>query len=218
MKFIDKLKTLTPFSYMWFLKRNIGEAKTILDLGCEDGRLLELLSFGEKWQVTGVDIYKENVEKASRRNIFVKVIKGDVVEVSKKFVKLRKKFDVVFCSQVIEHIERKKGEQLFDLVDKLARKRIVIGTPKGFMNQPHVFLGNNPHMHHKSGWTIEDFKNHGYKVYGIGFWPIWKEEGLARIDNKLLFLTMTILGYIFSPIVYYFPTLGAGILGIKQKV
>lgn len=216
MTFLDKLKITLPFSYMKILRDGIGETKTILDLGCEDGRLLDLLSDGKNWKVTGVDIFQNNVNAASKRKIYVKAIKGDIVEISKKLIKERAKFDVVFCSQVIEHIDRKKGEELLSLVDKLARKKIIMGTPRGFMEQPHAFLGDNPHQVHKSGWSEDDFRKRGYKVYGIGFGPVWSEEGLGRTYSKPVAFFASIISYVFSPIVYYFPFLAAGILCFKK--
>ncbi len=216
MNLFDKLKIITPFSYMWLLRHNIGEAKTILDLGCEDGRLLQLLSQGKKWKITGVDIYKKNTKLAAKKKIFIKVITGDVVKVAKKLIRQKQKFDVVFCSQVIEHIKRKEGEKLLSLVDHLARKRIVMGTPRGFMEQPGVFLGDNPHMVHKSGWAEEDFRERGYKIYGIGFGPIWSETGIGRNNGLINLFFSNILSYIFSPFVYYLPIFAAGILCIKK--
>ncbi len=216
MSLFDKLKITLPFSYMKLLRDGIGEGETILDLGCEDGRLLDLLSEGKDWKITGVDIFQKNVRKAAKRKIFVKVVKGDVVEISKKLIKQKAKFDVVFCSQVIEHINRKKGEELLSIVDKLARKKIIMGTPRGFMEQPHAFLGDNPHQVHKSGWTEVDFKKRGYKVYGIGFGPVWSEAGLGRAYSKPVAFLASIISYIFSPVVYFFPFLAAGILCFKE--
>lgn len=216
MKLIDKLKITTPFSYMWLLRVSVDHPQTILDLGCEDGRLLELLSDGKKWKVTGVDIFQTNVKVASKRKIFVEAIRGDIVEVCKRLIKKRKKYDVVFCSQVIEHLERKHGEELLYLVDKLAKKKIVMGTPRGFMEQPEVFLGDNPHQVHKSGWTEDDFRKRGYKVYGVGFGPIWSEEGLGRSYNKLILSFAYIISFILSPLVYYLPSFAAGMLCIKE--
>lgn len=216
MTFFDKLKITLPFSYMKLLRDFVGEAKTILDLGCEDGRLLTLLSDGKDWKVTGVDIFQKNVNRTAKRKIYVKAIKGDIVEISKKLIREKKKFDVVFCSQVIEHIDRKKGEEFLGLVDKLAKEKIIIGTPRGFMEQPHAFLGDNPHQVHKSGWSEDDFRRRGYKVYGIGFGPVWSEEGLGRTYSKPVAVLASIISYVFSPIVYYFPFLAAGILCTKE--
>lgn len=216
MKLIDKLKITIPFSYMWLLKKSVGDPKTILDLGCEDGRLLELLSDGRDWKITGVDLFQKNVKRASQRKIFVEVIRGDIVKVAQDLIKKRKKYDIVFCSQVIEHIDRRDGEELLHLVDKLARDKVVMGTPRGFMEQPEAFLGDNPHQVHKSGWTEDDFKKRGYKVYGVGFGPIWSEEGLGRSYNKFTLSLAYVISFILSPIVYFVPSLAAGMLCIKR--
>lgn len=216
MKLIDKLKITIPFSYMWLLRISIGEVETILDLGCGDGSLMELIATDKNWQVTGVDLFSKNIKAVSKRKPFIKAIKGDVVWAVKKLIKQKQKFDVVFCSQVIEHIDRHEGEELLSLVEKISKKKIIFGTPRGFMEQPEIFLGDNPHQVHKSGWDEIDFKKRGYKVYGVGFGPIWSEEGLARKYNKPTVLLASLTSFILSPIVYIFPFLAAGILCIKD--
>lgn len=205
-----------PFSYMWILKKSIGETRTILDLGCGDGSLMSLLSKGEPWQITGVDIFDKSVKKATKSGVYKKAIRGDLIRVMEKMINKRQKFDVVFCSQVIEHITKSKGEKLLKLVDNLSKKRIVMGTPRGFMEQPEIFLGDNPYQVHRSGWSEKEFKDKGYQVYGVGFKPVWSEEGIGRSRNKLIIAGSTIIGFLFAPIVYFMPKLAAGILCIKE--
>lgn len=217
MKFIDRLKITIPFSYMWLLRQSLGNPKTILDLGCGDGNLMELLSEGKSWKVTGVDIHTKNVKVASQRSLFTKVFKEDIIKFVKKQVLKKKKYDVVFCSQVIEHIDRKEGEELLTLVDSIARQRVIIGTPREFMEQPHTYLGDNPHQVHKSGWLEEDFRKSGYKVFGIGFSPLWSETGLIRINNNRVLTSFFLaISFLLSPIVYFIPKIAAGILCIKD--
>lgn len=216
MKLLDNLKLKLPFSYMWLLKSSIGDAKTILDLGCGDGTLMELLSEGEKWQITGIDIYKKDIEVARKRNVYHKLIKGDILKnISNN--NLRTKYDVVFFSQVIEHVTRSQGEKILKEIEKLARKRIIVGTPRGFMEQPHEFLDGNPHQVHKSGWSIEDFTSRGYQVHGVGFFLIWSYEGLGRNANIIRLVISNIISYLTAPVVYFFPTLAAGMIAIKNK-
>lgn len=117
---------------------------------------------------------------------------------------------------MIEHLERKKGERLLDLAEKITRKRIVFGTPRNFMNQPEVFIKDNPYQHHKSGWSIYDFRSRGFEVHGIGFFPVWAEKGIGRINNKLVSALATSVAFLFSPLVYFVPHLGAGLLCIKK--
>lgn len=216
MRILDRLKIITPFSYMWILRHHIGNPKTILDLGCGDGSLMAVLSQWENWQITGVDIYANSLKRAKDRRIYQKLIKGDVLISVMSLTKSSKKYDVVFFSQVIEHIPKNKGEKVLNEIEKLAVNRVIVGTPKGFMEQPQEFLGGNPHQIHESGWNTEDFRSRGYKVFGIGFVPIWSEFGLARTKNKLLFTFYTLISYLLSPLIYFFPRLGAGLLCIKE--
>lgn len=202
---------------MWLLRQSLGNPKTILDLGCGDGNLMELLADGKRWEVTGVDLYGKNVKIASKRSIFIKVFRADLIKFVKKQIKKKKKYDVVFCSQVIEHLDRKRGEELLALIDSIARQRVIMGTPREFMEQPHGYLGDNPHQVHKSGWLEEDFRKRGYKVFGIGFSPLWSEAGLIRINNNRVLISFYFaLSFLLSPIVYFIPKIAAGILCIKD--
>ncbi len=216
MKILDQLKIIIPFSYMWILRKNIGNPKTILDLGCAEGGLMAVLCQGKSWQITGVDIFSDSLKEAKKRNIYQELIKGDILEVVRKLQKKKKKYDVVFFSQVIEHISKDKGEKVLKILEKLAKQKIIVGTPRGFMNQPEEFLGSNPHQVHESGWTEEDFISRGYKVFGVGLMPVWSEDGFARTKSKLFLIILTLIAYFASPIVYFFPKLGAGIICIKE--
>lgn len=205
-----------PFSYMWLLKKLCGTPRSVLDVGCGDGELMSVIA-DKNWKITGIDIYADSVKKAKKRGIYQEVIKGDLNKVCEKLISEKKKYDLVFSSQVIEHITKKEGEKMLDLFEKLARKRIYVGTPRGFMNQPEIFLKGNPYQVHKSGWSIEDFTKRGYKVRGVGFYPSWSENGLARSKNRLVALFFTAVSYIFSPIVYVLPLLASGMMSVKEK-
>ena len=217
MKLIARLAITIPFSYMWLLRQSLGNPKTILDLGCGNGSLMELLGNEKKWKITGVDLFLGNVKTASKKKLFTEVFKDDIVKFVKKQIKNKKKYDVVFCSQVIEHIDRKRGEELLSLIESIARQRIIVGTPREFMEQSPSYLGVNPHQVHKSGWSEEDFRGRGYKVYGVGFSPFWSEEGLIRKKhNRAETAFYFVVSFLFSPVVYFIPKIAAGILCIKD--
>lgn len=200
---------------MWILKKIAGNPKTVLDIGCGDGEIMSIIG-DKKWKVTGIDIYADSLQQAKATGMYKELIKGDLIKECEKLIHQKKKYDLVFCSQVIEHITKKEGKTLLDLADKLAKKKIYFGTPLGFMHQPHIFIKGNPHQHHKSGWELEDFQKKGYTVHGVGFRPIWSESGLARTENKFFELILTIIGFLSSPFVYYFPKTAAGILATKE--
>ena len=204
-----------PFSYMWTLKKIAGNPKTVLDIGCGDGEIMRIIG-DKKWKITGVDIYSDSLKQAKATRMYNELIKGDLIKVCNQLVKKKSKYDLVFCSQVIEHITKKDGEMLLDLAEKLGKKRIYFGTPLGFMHQPHVFYKGNPHQEHQSGWELEEFTSRGFTIHGVGFKPIWSESGLGRTENKFFELILTAIGYVVSPFVYYFPKTAAGILATKD--
>lgn len=205
-----------PFSYMWCLKYLSDSPKTVLDIGCGGGDLMKEIA-DSSWQVTGIDIYEKDLSKAKRKKIYKKLIKGDVVKVCEKLVRQKDKFDLVFCSQLIEHISKKDGKKLLRLSEKLAEMRIYFGTPRGFMNQPEVFVKGSPYQVHKSGWSLSDFRDLGYKVYGVGFQPIWGESGLARSKNVYFANFWTAIGFLLSPLCFIFPEISSGIMAVKLK-
>ena len=215
--FLSKITIHIPFSYLWIYKKSVGNPITFLDVGCGDGLLMQRLSKGENWAIDGIDIYNSSVKLAREKGIYKNLIVGDVVKSCEKLIKSKKKYDTVFCSQLIEHITKSDGQKLIALMDKIAIKRVVVATPIGFMNQPEVFIKGNPHQHHKSGWSVDEMKNHGYKVNGLGFKFSWSECGIGRNSNSLVVLVSVVIAYIMSPFVYFVPQLAAGMMCIKTK-
>lgn len=206
-----------PFSYLWVFKNSIGANKSILDLGCGEGAFMKILSDGENWDVTGVEIFRDSVREAKKSGVYKNVLQGDIEAVMKDLICRKKKFDVVFCSHVIEHLPKSKGTKLLKLIDQLALKRAVIGTPHGFMEQiEEELVENNPHQAHLSGWTEYDFNKFKYRVHGVGFKLFWSDKGLARSTNTFISLLFRTISLILSPLVYYIPKLGVGLVAVKS--
>jgi hypothetical protein len=74
-----------------------------------------------------------------------------------------KSVDVIFLVDVIEHLEKEKGEILLERSIKIAREQINIFTPYGFIEQEHDSDKDAWGLHgakwqkHLSGWMPEDF-------------------------------------------------------------
>ena len=205
----------TPFSYYWIIKRIIGDnVETILDLGCGDGTLMESLLDGEDWEITGVELHQETYKKAKQKGIYKDVYNTDVVNLNRKIKS--KKYDVVFSSQILEHLSKRNGRKALEVWERLASKKLIITTPVGFVEFDPIEKkeDNNPLQKHLSGWEPEELRQLGFKVYGQGLKLIYGKHGLARL-NPPLFLLWSALGLIFSPLVYFFPRLGTYMFAAK---
>ena len=69
---------------------------------------------------------------------------------------------------VIEHLEKTDGLRLLDQMETIARKKVIIFTPNGFLEQK-PFDGNE-WQRHVSGWEIDEMRQMGFDIIGINGW------------------------------------------------
>lgn len=144
----------------------VPEKISILEIGCADGFMGEYLIKKKGCRVTGVEIDKEAAEKAQNRGL--KMIVGDIEkeEVLKALAK-EKKFQVILCTSVIEHLKNPK-EALKKWRGFLEEKGfLLISAPNiaHFSGRLKIFLGKFPcqnygifdenHLHY---FTIDSFR------------------------------------------------------------
>ena len=126
----------------------------VLDAGCGKGWAWRY--FAQNNSVTyavAVDIWLEGLKEVKKHNLYHDYVLADV-----RFLPFRDNcFDTVLLLQVIEHLPRAEGEALLARLERIA-SIIVVGTPVGFLRQPH----------HLSGWDPKDFTDRGYVVTGYG--------------------------------------------------
>jgi hypothetical protein len=94
-------------------------------------------------------------------------------------------FDVVVALDVIEHLGQADGELLINEMWRVARKRIVITTINGFLQQSEY--DNNPYQVHKSGWNVPTLREIGFHVMGLRGLKLLRGERATPRIRPLLF-------------------------------
>ncbi len=209
-----------PFSYYWILKRLVnGNLRSTLDVGCGDGTVLAKIKTTDKDEVYGIDIDNRSLVKAKTLDLYTKLLKIDLEKVGLKPLQNRR-FDLVFCNQLIEHLDKHFGESLIKEMESLANKAVVITTPNGFI--PYCPIEsyknkNDKYQQHKSGWGVQDFQNKGYQVYGQGWRLVYSDKSFVRRLPEVLQLMFYVISYLLSPIFYFFPSLSHNLIAVKYK-
>lgn len=163
------LRPLHEF-YPRLLDRASGNAESLLDVGCGSRSPAFLATRRMRYSV-GIDGFESAIERSRAAGIHNRYIRCDLADLEK--VVAPKSFDVVVCSDVIEHVTKDDGFRLMAAMERVAKKRVIIGTPNGFMPQDGSFEGNCL-QEHVSGWRIWDFEDRGYQLCGFGGWKPMK--------------------------------------------
>lgn len=192
------------------LEKAVGKNKSLLDVGC--GSNSPIQSFSQKLNCVGVDAFSPSIKKSKNLKIHNQYHQMDVLDIGKKFKS--NSFDCVLASDLIEHLTKEEGYKLIEMMEKIAKNKVIIFTPNGFLAQREY--DNNPWQVHKSGWSVKEMKERGYKVIGINGWkPLRREYASLRFWPNYFWL-------IISDITQFFvrnkPIKAFQILCIKTKV
>ncbi len=200
---LDRIQYRLPWTYPSEIKKLIPQNSSILDVGCGDGHLAQWINYRGEYKIVGIDINKEDLEIAKKRvTENNKLIFEDLLLVDlTKRIPFNKKFDVVLCSQVIEHLKKEKALELIERMEKLAKKRIIVATINGFFQFNTRVAGE--HDIHLSGWSPKEFTIRGYKVQGSGLRVIYKPGALKDITPNFLHPLLFLISYLATPLLRF---------------
>lgn len=143
-----------------------SEAKTVLDLGCGEGRLLKmLLREGQFTRIVGADVSFQTLQVASRR-LYLKEMtpkQKERIELVQSALTYRDRrfvgFDAAALIEVIEHLDLERLPALERAVFEFARpKTVVVTTPNREYNA-HYNMAEDKlrHRDHRFEWTRQEF-------------------------------------------------------------
>ncbi len=161
------------------LKNELKDCQTVLDLGCGPDSPLKYCK-NIKYSV-GVEGFEPYLEKSKSNNIHSEYISKNIMELDFP----ENSFDAVIMIEVLEHLPENVGYEIVKKMEKWAKKKIIISSPNGFINQKEV--DNNPLQKHLSGWDYKKMEKLGFKCYGLaGFKFLRQEVQNDTMSNNLL--------------------------------
>ncbi|PKM92362.1 MAG: SAM-dependent methyltransferase [Euryarchaeota archaeon HGW-Euryarchaeota-1] len=152
------------------LEKELEGCESFLDLAC--GINTPIQNYSKKYYSVGVDLFEPSVEGSKQKGLHTEYCIMSVLDIDKKFKE--NSFDCVVALDLIEHLEKKEGLKLMSMMEKIAKKKVIIFTPNGFLPQGEHF--ENVWQIHKSGWNVEEMQEKGYDVIGINGWKPLRGE------------------------------------------
>ncbi|TND08095.1 MAG: hypothetical protein FD123_2649 [Bacteroidetes bacterium] len=195
--------------YARMLEKECEGYKTLLDVGC--GSDSPVKRFSKRMEkVTGIDAFQPSIDRSRAAGIHHEYKLMNVMDMTKEFPE--KSFDVVIASDLIEHLEKEDGMRLLEMMEKLARKKVIIFTPNGFLEQREY--DGNKYQVHLSGWDVEEMQKLGYRVNGINGWkPLRGEFAVVKWWPKVLWGRVSLMT---QNLTYERPKKAFAILCVKE--
>ena len=166
-------------------------ARTVLDLGCGEGKLLrELLQDRQFEQVVGMDVSIRSLEMAQKRLKLdrlpdrqaerLKLVHGSLIYRDKRL----EGFDAAAVVEVIEHLDLPRLSALERVLFEFARPQtVVLTTPNREYNVMWETLpaGQFRHADHRFEWSRKEFQDWANRVgvqhgYSVRFLPVGPED------------------------------------------
>lgn len=192
------------------LRKEIKKGDKVLDLGCGPQSPLKMLKENPDLELysVGVDIFRPYIE----RNINIEKIHTEIIEENILNINFPdNSFDCAIMIDVIEHIEKENFHNFLPKLGKIAKKIIII-TPNNFVEQDTY--DENVYQKHVSGWTVKEFKDSGFRCFGLsGLKSLRKELWVPKIKPAIL---GNFIADMTQPIVYRNPKLAYHIIAIKK--
>ena len=212
-----------PFGNLWrsffanydcqferFLNEEIkNQCNSVLDIGCGFNSPVQHLKPRPKY-IVGVDTFEPVIEQSRARHFHDEYVETDVLKIDKYFQP--NSFDCVLASDLIEHLPAEDGYKLIGIMEKIARKKVIVYTPNGFLEQEEVY--GNPFQRHLSGWSAQQMSNLGFRVMGIqGLKPLRGEMAKIKYWPARFWLAISLLS---QPFVVNRPQIAFRILCVKD--
>lgn len=149
----------------------VGSCASLLDIGC--GHASPVQRFSRRLERTvGVDLFTPYLERSRAASIHSEYHDVDALDVERRFG--ARAFDCVLALDLIEHMDKPRGLELLDTMERVARRKVIVFTPNGFV--PQSAYDGNPYQAHRSGWWPAEMRERGFRLWGVNGWKALRGE------------------------------------------
>ncbi len=153
-------------TYVSILEREVvGTCQSLLDVGCGASSPIRHFAARLGYSV-GVDAFEASLAASQAARIHHAYKRVDVLQIGRSFPS--KSFDCVVALDLIEHLQKADGLELIAMMEGIARKKVIVFTPNGFLPQPPY--DGNKFQEHLSGWEVAEMEALGFRVVGVNGW------------------------------------------------
>lgn len=182
-----------------------SEAKTVLDLGCGEGKLIKrLLPVQQVEKIIGVDVSYRTLETAhdrlkveflpERQRNKLKLLHGSLIYQDSRL----KNFDIATVVEVIEHLELAQLEMFEkNLFFHMRPKAVILTTPNKDYNVLFETLpaGKFRHPDHRFEWTRAEFSTWATQIcsmynYEVQLLPVGEEHSIYGAPSQMALFTI----------------------------
>jgi hypothetical protein len=182
------------------LSKEIDNDWTILDAGC--GRTSALQGVNKGSYSVGLDFYKPYLIKIRGLSAHNACVLGDVRALPFK----SNSFDCVVATEILEHLSKLDGLKMLAEIERVAKKKILMTTPNGFL-PTYAGPDDNSDETHLCGYDVSELVNLGFRVYGFHglkvCWTVQQGQAVIRYRPKWLFTLLMEITWLFA---FYHPS------------
>lgn len=201
---------VNDYPYYAWLRRDLADCESILELGC--GSSSPLLRIGLGQNTDAVDIFQPYIDMHNERHDYNRCSLANILEID--YTALYGKYDAVVICDVLEHLPKDKVKEigLFEAIEKVARKRVILFTPNSFVE--NELVDDDLYQAHVSAWWPEDYRRRGYKV--IGSTGVRWLLGVGSLPEYRPHLLFQLLALVAQPLMYRYPQIAWHSYAVKE--
>lgn len=122
-----------PFQrFFTVLEQEVGSCDSLLDVGCGDQSPINFFARRLPYTV-GIDAFEPAIATSRAHRIHDEYRCMNVLDIEKEIPD--RSFDCAVALDLIEHLTKEDGLRLLGAMERIARRKVVVFTPQGFLPQ-----------------------------------------------------------------------------------